>query len=159
MKRPSKIVGLLRGSVGGILGGVLGYYAFVWLGQHGFYALILPGSLVGMGFGVCSGRRSLAGGIACGLFAVALGIFTEWRWRPFAADQSLAYFLTHLHRLSPVTVALILLAGAFSFWIGLGPGGDADDEQTRAAWERIEEIARREKAARGGEADSTDSEP
>jgi len=126
MKQPSKIVGLLRGSVGGILGGILGYYAFVWLGRHGFYAIILPGSLVGMGFGVCSGRRSLAAGIACGVFAVALGIFTEWRWRPWADDQSLAFFLSHLHKLSLVTIILILVGGAFSFWLGSGPGRDAE---------------------------------
>jgi len=158
MSQPSKIVGLLRGSVGGILGGVLGYYGFIWLGRHGFYAIILPGSLIGLGFGVCSGRRSPAGGIACGLFAVALGIYTEWRWHPFAADQSLAFFLSHFHQLSPVKIVLILLAGAFSFWLGSGPGREAeDDAQARASWQRIEEMARREKAARRDESDATDS--
>ena len=133
MKRPSTVVGLLRGTAGAILGGMLGYYAFRWLGRQGLYALVLPGTMVGLGFGVCSGIRSPWGGIACGIAGVAYGLFTEWHWFPWPNDQSLGYFLTHLHKLQPLTIILILLGGFFSGWLGLGRGV-SHVERHQPAW-------------------------
>ncbi len=108
----SVIIALL----GAALGGVLGYQAFVWILKYGFYAMILPGVLLGLGasFGRC---RLLAIPILCGLAALALGLFTEWRTRPFNADKSLSYFLSHLQDLTPVTWIMVLAGGFLGFWI------------------------------------------
>ncbi len=113
-------VGLLRGSVGAILGGLLGYYIFFWMVRQGFYAIIIPGTLLGLGFGLLSGIRSMAAGIVCGALAVVLGFFAEWRVFPFIEDGSLTFFVTHVHELTPVTWIMIGLGGLFGFWLGQG---------------------------------------
>lgn len=120
MGEPSRIVGLIRGVVGAVLGAVLGHCAFVWMLRQGFYALILPGALVGLGFGLLSRRQSMSWGIGCGVFGVAVGAFSEWRTAPFVEDGGFLFFLTHLHELQPITVLLILLGGFFAFWFGAG---------------------------------------
>ena len=126
MGETSKIVGFIRGLVGAVLGGVLGYYVYVWMLQRGFYALIVPGTLLGLGFGLFSRQKSILCGIACGLFGVALGIFSEWRFFPFIEDNGFLYFLTHLYQLPAATITLILLGGLFAFWFGIG--------RDRAGW-------------------------
>ena len=110
----------VSGLFGAVLGGALGYYAFFWMVRQGFYALILPGTLVGVGFGLLSRRESVTGGILCGVFAAALGVFAEWRFAPFLEDDRLVFFLTHLYQLRPVTMIMIALGGLFAFWFGRG---------------------------------------
>src|SRR5688572_9475925 len=90
-------------------GGVLGYFAFFFLIRHRFYALILPGSLIGFGSGLVAKNGSAVRAAICAVAALLLGFFCEWKARPFNADESLGYFVTHLHRLGPVTWALILV--------------------------------------------------
>ena len=48
---------------GAATGGAIGYFAFFLLASQGLYALVLPGALVGLGFGALSRRRSLLDGI------------------------------------------------------------------------------------------------
>lgn len=120
MKGPSRLVGILRGVVGAVVGGVVGYYVCDWMLNYAFYGLILPGTLVGVGFGLLSRQKCVLCGIACGVAGLAMGIFTEWRLFPFVEDQSFAFFVTHLHQLRPVTLLLIGLGGVFSFWFGMG---------------------------------------
>ena len=100
---------------GAAAGGVVGYFAFVWLVHQGFYALVLPGALLGLGASL-SPNKSLAVAIVCGLSALALGLFSEWRVAPFIKDDGLAYFLTHILQLKGITL-LMIGAGAFvGFW-------------------------------------------
>jgi hypothetical protein len=116
---------------GALAGGTLGYFAFLWLASQGFYALALPGGLLGFGAGI--GRtRIIIVPVVCGLAATALGLFTEWRFAPFAKDESLGYFVAHVFQLTPVTLVLILVGGAVGFWVPfrrrtssprLGPSG------------------------------------
>jgi hypothetical protein len=101
---------------GAILGGVLGYYAFFWIAKQGFYALILPGGLLGLGAGIVKNRSWLIA-VVCGLLAIALGLFTEWQYAPFVKDESLGYFLTHVADLKPVTLLMIAVGGFLGFWI------------------------------------------
>jgi hypothetical protein len=113
-------VSLLRGLVGMAVGGALGYYAFSWAYMQGFYALSLPGALLGLGGGFASGRRSpVLAGIAA-LSAAVLGLYTEFHFRPFTVDGSLGYFLTHLHQLSTVTQVMLVLGVVFAAWFALG---------------------------------------
>ncbi|NJN05747.1 MAG: hypothetical protein HC814_04360 [Rhodobacteraceae bacterium] len=38
---------LARGLIGAVLGGVVGWFAFFWIANQGFYMLALPGGLLG----------------------------------------------------------------------------------------------------------------
>ena len=118
----------LLGLVGAAIGGWLGYLAFFWIASQGFYALPVPGAVLGIGCGLLAQRRIMVLAIICGLAALSLGLFTEWRFRPFIADKSLSYFLGHLYELKPSTLLMIALGGVFGFWFGLGLKGKAKSE-------------------------------
>lgn len=96
-------------------GGVLGYFAFFWIASQGFYALVVPGGLLGLAAGLVP-NRSLAIAIICGVLALGLGVVTEFRFRPFVADEGFVYFLTHLHQLQPFTWIMIVVGGFIGFW-------------------------------------------
>ena len=53
---------------------------------------------------------------------VLLGLFTEWRLRPFVADPSLDYFLHHLGQLTPVTIGLVALGAVIAYFFVAGFG-------------------------------------
>jgi hypothetical protein len=101
---------------GALAGGILGYFGFFWIASQGFYALALPGGLLGLGAGIVK-NRSILVAVSCGLAATALGLFTEWRYAPFIDDDSLAYFLAHVYQLKPITLVMILVGGLIGFWI------------------------------------------
>ena len=42
------------------IGGVLGFYTFGWLEDHGFYGLAIPGAFLGLGCGLLAQHRSIA---------------------------------------------------------------------------------------------------
>lgn len=100
---------------GATLGGVIGYFAFFWLVRQGFYGLILPGALVGLGAGIFP-NRSVALSFICGGLALALGLFAEWRFAPFLKDVGLGFFLTHIHQLRPITLIMIGAGAFIGFW-------------------------------------------
>jgi hypothetical protein len=101
---------------GALVGGAIGYFAFFWIASQNFYAMVLPGGLLGLGAGVVK-NRSVGVAVVCGLLALALGIYTEYRFRPFLIDDSFGYFLAHLHDLQPFTLILIGLGAAIGFWV------------------------------------------
>jgi hypothetical protein len=101
---------------GAAAGGVLGYYAAFWVASQGVYAPVLPGMLLGFGAGIARNRSVLLA-VVCGLAALGLGLFTEWRIAPFIDDRSLRYFLTHVTDLKPITLIMIALGGLFGFWV------------------------------------------
>jgi hypothetical protein len=113
------------GIAGGILGGCLGYFLFSVVAKQGFYAIILPGALLGMGCGSLSGRKSLSLGIACAIGGLLLGIITEWHFAPFIKDKSFSFFLSHLHQLTRISRILILVGSFLAFWFGRGRDGGA----------------------------------
>jgi hypothetical protein len=101
---------------GALLGGALGYFVFFWIVRQGFYALALPGGLLGLGAGIVT-NRSVWVAVACGSLAVALGVFTEYRFAPFKDDKSFTFFLAHVGQLAPITLVMIGLGGFIGFWI------------------------------------------
>ncbi len=101
---------------GALVGGLIGYHAFFWVASQGFYAMVLPGGLVGLGAGLVL-NRSIWVAIACGLLAAVLGVYTEFRFAPFIADSSFKYFITHLFDLSAVTLLMIAAGWGIGFWI------------------------------------------
>ena len=104
--------------IGALAGAVVGHLLFFWVARQGFYALVLPGGLAGLAAGI--GRASSRGvALACGAIGLVAGLFTEWRFAPFAADPGIGYFLTHLHQLRPLTLALIAVGTAIAAWVPL----------------------------------------
>src|ERR1700722_11488946 len=61
--------------MGAAIGGLLGYAAFFWIVRQGFYGLILPGGLLGIGAGLFKTRSKYVA-VICGFLALALGCFT-----------------------------------------------------------------------------------
>jgi hypothetical protein len=123
----------LRGIAGAVIGGALGYAVFFALARQGFYAMVLPGALLGLGCGLLSGTKSMSLGVVCAVLGLALGIYTEWRFAPFKADDSLTFFITHLFDLNNIKLIMIAVGALAAGWFGLGrerygrrsPGGEA----------------------------------
>ncbi len=120
MNDPAKPGNLALSLAGAALGGAVGYLAFVWAARYGFYAIALPGALLGLGSGWLGGERSMVRALLCGVLAIGLGLFCEWRTAPFIKDPGLAYFLAHIPNLRPVTLLMIILGAGFGGWSGLG---------------------------------------
>ncbi len=117
----SAALNVARTLAGAAAGGAAGYFAFGWLVGQGFYALALPGVLLGLGGGFCALRPTRALAVICGVAAAGLGVVSEWRHFPFIADKSFVYFVTHLSNLRPLTWIMIALgtaAGAWFVWRG-----------------------------------------
>jgi hypothetical protein len=100
---------------GAVVGGLVGCWAFGWALAQGFYALILPGGLLGLGAGLAR-NRSLVLAVVCGLLATALGVFAEWHYRPWVKDDSLSYFLLNFHKNDSLTLLMIAIGGVLGFW-------------------------------------------
>jgi hypothetical protein len=118
---PRYLISNLLGLVGAIVGGVLGFYTFRWLLGQSFYGLIIPGAFLGLGCSLLARHPSRSRGIVCAVAALGLGLYTEWRFFPFAADDSLSYFLKNLGSLKPVTIFMSAVGALVAFWLG----GDA----------------------------------
>lgn len=110
MKQAALVLG------GGVLGGVVGYFAFGWLISQGFYGLVLPGGLIGLGAGLAPCRARWPS-VVCGVSALLLGLFTEWRFFPFKADGSFSHFLRNVQELKPLTLLMIAAGMAIGFWV------------------------------------------
>jgi hypothetical protein len=120
MKTDNATGPVLLGILGAILGGLAGYFAFSWLLGQGFYALLLPPALLGLGAGLLARRRSVPLAIICGIAGLALALFVEWRFRPFTANSTFNYFISHLSQLTPVTLIMAGIGAVLSFRLGLG---------------------------------------
>jgi hypothetical protein len=125
------VVSHVLGLIGGLVGGYVGYHLFFWITHQGFYALVLPGALLGLGCGALARHRSAARGAVCAVAALGLGMYTDWAFEPFRKDQSLSYYLGHLHQLTPVTMLMLGMGALVAFWTGkdsgyggLGGGGE-----------------------------------
>lgn len=111
---------LIRGLCGAAVGGVAGYYLFEWILRQDFYAMVIPGAALGMGFGLASREQSAVCGVVSGLLGLGFGLFVEWKHFPFLKDGSFGYFLQNVHQLKPITLVMIGLGGFVAFWFGVG---------------------------------------
>jgi hypothetical protein len=116
------IISNVLGLVGAVAGGVLGYYIFLWLIDQGFYGLMIPGALLGLGCGLLSGHASQVRGVLCGIAAVFLGMFSEWHFKWFADDPSFGYLVTHFHQKATLTIVMLVLGAFFAYWLGKDAG-------------------------------------
>jgi hypothetical protein len=116
------VISNVLGIIGAALGGLLGFYTFGWLFGQGWYGLMIPGAFLGFGCSLLARHRSTARGIVCGIAAIGLGLYTEWRFRPFAADDSFQYFLLNVKDLTPVTLIMLVIGTLIAFWVGKDAG-------------------------------------
>jgi hypothetical protein len=119
VKEPSKQLAVALGLAAAAAGGVIGYFAFFWIARQGFYALVLPPSLVGLAAGLAARRRSVPLAVICAAGGLGLGLFTEWRFAPFTADRGFGYFITHVQALQPVTLVMLALGTVLAFRFAL----------------------------------------
>lgn len=98
----------------GALGGIAGYFAFFWIVTQGFYALVLPGALVGLAASHFK-SRSIVVCVACGLMALAFGLCAQWKFSPLRGESFLHY-LTQIHRLGSISIIMIAAGTVMGFW-------------------------------------------
>jgi hypothetical protein len=126
----SRVFSTTLGVIGGIVGGVVGYHLFFWIARQGFYAMVLPGAAVGLGCGLLARHRSVPRGIACAVAGILLGLYTEWKFeKTFPHDDRFLYLVLHFYALPGLTLIMIGLGGALSYYLGrdagvLAPRGD-----------------------------------
>jgi hypothetical protein len=120
MNRKNDVLVLLGAAVGGLVG----YALFFVLVRQGLYGLAVPGGLLGLGAGIFKTRSKVVP-VVCGLSALALGLFTEWRFAPFAADAGLGYFLSHIPQLRPLTLLMIAVGALIGFYVPFRRSQDA----------------------------------
>lgn len=113
------------GLIGAVLGGTLGYFAFFWAVDQGFYGLMLPPGLLGLGASLGARGRSQPLAIFCGVLGLWLALYTEWRYAPFRADESFSYFIKHVHKLKPLTLLFVAVGTFLSYRLALGWDGHA----------------------------------
>lgn len=113
--------------IAAIFGAALGYLGFMWMADQGVYALALPGILIGLGAGLARNRSAALAGI-CGVGALVVGLFAEWKRYPFSVDDSFEYFVLHVHQLQPWTLLMLGFGTVLAFWI---PYSRADDFDKR----------------------------
>jgi hypothetical protein len=117
-----RVTSNILGVLGAVAGGVLGYYTFMWIVDQGFYGLMIPGALLGLGCGLLSQHTSHLRGVACAAAACILALYAEWRFAPFKADSSFAYLVAHAAELKPLTQIMIVVGGFFAYWLGKDGG-------------------------------------
>ena len=122
MSNPNPNLRILLATGFGLGGGIVGYFLFIWMARQGFYALLLPGALVGIAAGMVWKERSVPLMVVCGLMGLGFGIFSEWRLRPFIADGTFAYFMRHLWDLLPLTKLMLVLSAVCGAYFSRGRG-------------------------------------
>jgi hypothetical protein len=118
METTKRVGSHVLGLLGAAAGGVLGYYIFMWIVKQGFYGLMIPGAILGLGCGLLSQHPSIYRGVVCAAAAIMLGLYAEWRFAPFKADDSFQYLIGHAADLKPVTQLMIILGACFAYWLG-----------------------------------------
>jgi hypothetical protein len=117
---PRYMISNLLGLVGAILGGVVGFYTFRWLLDHGFYGLIVPGAFLGLGCSLLARHPSTARGVGCGIAALVLSLFTDWYFTN--TNASFTDFVRDGKNYSSVTLLMIGIGTLVAFWVGKDAG-------------------------------------
>jgi hypothetical protein len=134
----NRVMSTTLGVIGGVVGGVFGYVLFFWIIKQGFYAMVLPGASIGLGCGLLARHSSTLRGVACAIAALGLGLYTEWRYMPFIGDDRFSYLVAHFYQLRPITLIMLGLGTALSYYLGKEAGflaprrGDAVTAKAKA---------------------------
>jgi hypothetical protein len=112
MSSSGRIASNLLGLVGAVLGAILGYYTFRWIYHHGFYGMMIPGALLGLGCGSLARHPSAIRGAACAAAALALGLFAEWSVS-YGGRLGLGEFFSEIAE--PDLIAILMMAAGAYF--------------------------------------------
>ena len=112
------VVALLRGLAGAAVGAVLGFFGFDYLWSQGFYSAILPGALVGLGFGLAARQPMNVFGVLSLLIAVPASLVSEWKGR-YLPEVTFSEFISALGD-EPVSIAMHVIGAIAAFWFGRG---------------------------------------
>ena len=121
-KKSQQILDIPLAFLGALAGGLLGYYTFQWLYNHGFYGMMIPGALIGLGSGLLTQAPSQARGFGCAAAALGQGVLMEWKFFPFIASSRFRYFVRHLLEVNSVHLAMIAAGAFFAYWLAKDAG-------------------------------------
>jgi hypothetical protein len=117
---PRLLISNVLGLVGAVVGGVLGFYIFRWLLGQGFYGLMIPGALLGLGCSLLARHTSMVRGVICGVAALGLALFTDWYFT--ITNDSFLDFVKQGKSLSGVTLLMTVVGALIAFWVGKDGG-------------------------------------
>ena len=117
-----QIFDILLAFLGAVAGGFLGYYTFQWLYNHGFYGMMIPGALIGLGGSLLTQASSQTRGFVCAAAALGLSVLMEWRFFPFIDDSRFRYFVRHFLEVNSVHLAMIAAGAFFAYWLAKDAG-------------------------------------
>jgi hypothetical protein len=114
------LVEFVPGLLGGIVGGVAGFFIYRWLLSYRLYAIVFPGALTGLACGLLSRTDSKVRGSLSAVEALAIGLFSYWMtWVPgFDTDGTFVDLATKAYKLPPPTLLMLGLGVALGFWWG-----------------------------------------
>ena len=109
---------LAFGLVGAIAGAVVGYFAFGFLVDQGWYSLIIPGACVGLGFGLASRRRH----VVFGVISAFLGLITcvACEWHILNKGESFSEFIDGFKNEGIMTWIMLVFGVLAAYWFGVG---------------------------------------
>lgn len=100
---------------------VVAYFAIYLLKKNGFYAMMLPGLLVGSACGYASGCRSQVLGIVSLLIAIVASVLLEWQ---IFYNEPLPRFLANFHTIGTLKIGMHLFGAVMAYWFGTGRLGE-----------------------------------
>ncbi len=112
------IKNLFLGLIGGVAGGIVGFFVCKWLATQGFYAVVIPGAMVGLGFGLAARKRHQAFGLICAVLGLFAGLITQWK--VYSNEPSFWKLVGELKDYSIVTWVLLGLGVVMAYSFGLG---------------------------------------
>jgi hypothetical protein len=117
---PRHVISNLLGLVGAIAGGALGFWVFRWLLGQGFYGLMIPGAMLGLGCSLLARHDSRIRGVLCGIAAFILALFADWYYT--ITDDSFVDFVRQGKSFQGVTLLMTAVGALIAFWVGKDGG-------------------------------------
>ena len=109
---------LVLGTLGGLAGGAIGFFACQLLADQGLYAAVLPGALVGLGFAFAARKKHIAFGIISAILGLVAGLVTQWR--VYSNEPSFFKLVGELKDYSMVTWLVLGVGTVLAFSFGMG---------------------------------------
>lgn len=101
-------------------GAVTGTLAYWLMLQFGIHILAAVGAATALGVSSAARTISVAWGVLTMILAVAFSLLAEFAFRPFAADASFGYFLSHLGDLPRNSLVSLVVVALLGFFFGRG---------------------------------------